>query len=68
MTTTHDLLIRGGRVADGLGSPLFEADVAREGWLGDHRRVSARRSHSSAAASSTSRRRPSDWARWRSAR
>ncbi|MBC5767079.1 N-acyl-D-amino-acid deacylase family protein [Ramlibacter albus] len=26
--TTHDLVIRGGRIADGLGSPLFEADVA----------------------------------------
>ena len=31
---TYDLLIRGGRVADGLGSPLFEADVAvRDGRL-----------------------------------
>ncbi len=30
----HDLLIRGGRVADGLGSPLFEADVAiRDGRI-----------------------------------
>jgi N-acyl-D-aspartate/D-glutamate deacylase len=34
MNTTYDLLIRGGRVADGLGSPLFEADVAvRDGHI-----------------------------------
>jgi len=28
MRTDFDLVIRGGQVADGLGSPLFEADVA----------------------------------------
>jgi len=28
---THDLVIRGGSVADGRGSPLFEADVAIDG-------------------------------------
>jgi N-acyl-D-aspartate/D-glutamate deacylase len=28
MSNDYDLLIRGGRIADGLGSPLFEADVA----------------------------------------
>ncbi len=27
---THDLVIRGGRVADGRGAPLFEADIAIE--------------------------------------
>ncbi|WP_038200272.1 N-acyl-D-amino-acid deacylase family protein [Xenophilus azovorans] len=32
--TQHDLLIRGGRIADGVGSPLFEADVAiRDGRI-----------------------------------
>lgn len=34
MTNSYDLLIRGGRIADGLGSPLFEADVAmRDGVI-----------------------------------
>ncbi|TFZ02715.1 D-aminoacylase [Ramlibacter henchirensis] len=34
MNTNYDLLIRNGRVADGLGSPLFEADVAvRDGRI-----------------------------------
>jgi N-acyl-D-aspartate/D-glutamate deacylase len=33
-TPLHDLLVRGGRIADGLGSPLFEADVAvRDGRI-----------------------------------
>src|SRR3954471_24534807 len=31
MTSSHDLVIRGGNVADGLGGELFEADVAISG-------------------------------------
>lgn len=34
MNATYDLVVRGGRVADGLGSPLFDADVAvRDGRI-----------------------------------
>jgi N-acyl-D-aspartate/D-glutamate deacylase len=34
MNTTYDLILRGGRVADGLGAPLFDADVAiRDGRI-----------------------------------
>ncbi|RYX93403.1 MAG: D-aminoacylase [Comamonadaceae bacterium] len=34
MTAPYDLIIRGGRVADGLGTPLYEADVAlRDGRI-----------------------------------
>ena len=28
MSNRHDLVVRGGAVADGLGGPLVEADVA----------------------------------------
>jgi N-acyl-D-aspartate/D-glutamate deacylase len=33
MSSKHDLVIRGGQVADGLGGPLVEADVAVRGGL-----------------------------------
>jgi N-acyl-D-aspartate/D-glutamate deacylase len=31
MTSAHDLLIRGGNIADGKGGDLFESDVAISG-------------------------------------
>ncbi len=42
--TTYDLVIRGGAVADGLGGPLVEADVAvRDGRIVEVGRVTGRR-------------------------
>ncbi|MDB5830126.1 MAG: amidohydrolase [Variovorax sp.] len=43
MNIAYDLVIRGGRVADGLGSPLYEADIAvQDGRIAAVGRVQAK--------------------------
>src|SRR2546423_13381325 len=43
MTSSRDLVIRGGNIADGLGGELFEADVAiKDGRISEVGRVSGK--------------------------